>query len=111
MDIVFQSEKDKRLYADDKALRKKFGAVCAKKIRNRLDDLRDAANLVVMSTLPGRLHPLTGDRAGQLSLDVEHPQRLLFICADEPIPTKDDGSFDWSKVTKIRIVGVEDTHG
>ena len=111
MDILFLSEKEKKLYEDDKALRKRFGAVCAKKIRSRLDDLRDAANLVVMSTLPGRLHPLIGDRAGQLSLDVEHPLRLLFVCADEPVPVKEeDGSLDWAKVTSVRIVGVEDTH-
>lgn len=110
MDILFQSEKDRKLFEDDKALRREFGAQCAKKIRHRLDDLRDAADLAVMSKLPGRLHPLTGDRNGQLSLDVEHPLRLLFICIDEPVPVKDDGSLDWSKVRTIRIVGVEDTH-
>ena len=110
MDILFQSEKDRKLFEDDKALRRAFGPKCAKKIRHRLDDLRDAPDLVVMSKLPGRLHPLTGDRAGQLSLDVEHPLRLLFICVDEPVPVKDDGSLDWAKVGRVRIVGVEDTH-
>ncbi len=110
MDIVFQSDKERKLFDDDKALRKRFGATCAKKIRIRLDDLRDAADLVVMSKLGGRLHPMTGDRAGQLSLDVDHPLRLLFVCVDEPLPTKEDGSLDWAKVRTVRIVGVEDTH-
>jgi plasmid maintenance system killer protein len=110
VDILFQSDKERKLFEDDKALRKRFGATCAKKIRIRLDDLRDAADLVVMSKLGGRLHPMTGDRTGQLSLDVEHPLRLLFVCVDEPLPTKEDGSLDWAKVRTVRIVGVEDTH-
>jgi hypothetical protein len=64
----------------------------------------------VMSKLGGRLHPLTGDRASQLSLDVEHPLRLIFVCADDPVPTKADGGLDWAQVRTVLIVGVEDTH-
>ncbi len=111
MDIVFGSDRDRRLFNDDRALRRKFGPLCSARIRARLDDLRDAANLEVMSKLPGRLHPLTGDREGQLSLDLVHPLRLLFECADDPPPTKEaDGSLDWPRVRTVRIVGVEDTH-
>ena len=30
---------------------------------------------------------------------------------NDPIPLKDDGGLDWTQVTKVRILGVEDTHG
>lgn len=50
------------------------------------------------------------DRALQLSLDLDHPYRLIFEPANEPIPTKPDGGLDWNKVTAVRILGVEDTH-
>jgi proteic killer suppression protein len=53
---------------------------------------------------------LTGNRARQLSLDLDHPYRLIFEPAHNPIPRKDDGGLDWSKVTAIIIIGVEDTH-
>lgn len=79
-------------------------------MQRRLDDLRAAANLEVMRTLPGRCHELTGDRAGQLSLDLDHPSRLIFIPANDPIPRKEDGGLDWSKVTEVKILAIEDTH-
>lgn len=41
---------------------------------------------------------------------LDHPYRLIFESADEPIPTKSDGGIDWTKVTAVRILGVEDTH-
>jgi proteic killer suppression protein len=53
---------------------------------------------------------LSGDRGGQLSVDLEHPYRLLFIPANDPIPVKQDGGLDWAKVTEIEIVEIVDTH-
>jgi len=63
-----------------------------------------------MRNLPGRCHELLHDRALQLSIDLDHPYRLIFEPADEPIPTKPDGGIDWNKVTALRILGIEDTH-
>lgn len=110
MDIVFESDRDRELFTSSKALKKKWGGDMAKRIGRRLDDLRAASTLAVMRSLPGRCHELIGDRSGQLSLDLVHPQRLLFVSADDPIPTKGDGGLDWSRVKSVRIVGVEDTH-
>ncbi len=63
-----------------------------------------------MRNLPGRCHELLYDRAGQLSLDLDRPYRLIFAPAHEPIPVKSDGGLDWKEVTAIKILGVEDTH-
>jgi proteic killer suppression protein len=54
---------------------------------------------------------LTGDRRGQLSLDLDHPWRLIFVPADDPPSIKDDGGIDWQNVKAIKILGIEDTHG
>jgi proteic killer suppression protein len=54
---------------------------------------------------------LLHDHAGQLALDLDHPYRLIFEPADEPIPTKSDGGLDWNQVTAVRIIGVENYHG
>lgn len=37
--------------------------------------------------------------------------RLIFIPDHDPVPRLKDGGLDWSKVTAIKILGVEDTHG
>ena len=87
----------------------------AKKIKIRLSELRAArslADFLPPKSGPSRCHELTGGkRAGQLSVDLDHPYRLIFVPDHDPIPTLDDGGLDWSQVTSIKILGVEDTHG
>ncbi len=110
MDIVYKNDKLKAEYNNQKILEKKHGQKRAKIIRRRQDDLRAADVLEDMRSLPGRCHELLHNRAGKLSLDLDHPYRLIFEPANEPIPTKSDGGIDWTKVTAVRILGVEDTH-
>lgn len=82
----------------------------AKKIRQRLDDLKAVIVLEEMRSLQGRCHELLHNRAGQLSLDLVHPLRLIFEPANIPIPRKADGGIDWQKVTAVVIIGIDDTH-
>lgn len=111
MDILFSSKKFNKECNDNRLLIKKHGARRARKIRTRLDDLRAAANLdMIRPPFPGRCHELKGDRAGQFSLDLNHPYRLIFEPANNPLPRKEDGGLDWKNITAIRILGVEDTH-
>ncbi|MBD1925139.1 killer suppression protein [Trichocoleus sp. FACHB-90] len=110
MDIVFKNSKFEKECNNHRLLEKKQGTDRAKRIRRRLDDLRAAVVLEDMRPLPGRCHELLHNYSGHLSLDLDHPYRLIFEPADEPIPTKIDGGIDWTKVTAVRIIGVEDTH-
>ena len=86
----------------------------ARKLQQRMMELRAAASLSVISKLPpSRCHALAGDRKGQFSIDLEHPYRLLFIPADNPLPYVADGStggIDWGRVTEIEIIEITDTH-
>ena len=110
MDIVFKDQKFETQCNNQRILQKQHGKIRAKRIRQRLDNLRAANVLEDMRNLPGRCHELREDRAGQLSLDLDHPYRLIFEPADNPIPIKPDGGIDWKKVTAITIIGVDDTH-
>ena len=58
-----------------------------------------------------RCHELKGNLKGKLSIDLYHPYRLIFEPADDPIPQKEDGGLDWTRVTSVKIIGVKDTHG
>lgn len=74
-------------------------------------ELKAASCLADISGVPpARCHPLSGNRDGQLSVDLEHPYRLLFIPANDPIPVTQDGGLDWSNITEIEIVEIIDTH-
>lgn len=110
MDIVFKNNSLKKQFNNQKLLERKNGADRAKRIRRRLDNLRAVNVLEDMRNLPGRCHELHGNRAGQFSLDLDHPYRLIFEPANEPIPTKSDGGIDWKNVTAVKIIGIEDTH-
>lgn len=110
MDISFRDKKFEKQCNTFKLLQKEQGLDRAKRIKRRLDTLRAAAILADMIKLPGRCHELTGDRAGQLSLDLDHPYRLIFEPANDPIPRKEDGGIDWTKITAVRIIGVDNTH-
>ena len=75
-------------------------------------ELRAADTLADISTLPpARCHQLTGHRAGQFAVDVQHPFRLIFEPAHDPVPRKHDGGIDLTRVTAVRILEVTDYHG
>ena len=112
MEIIFASSKLERECNQNKLLIRRYGPERAKLVHRRLDEIRAADSLEVLARLPQvRCHELKADRAGQISVDLKHPYRLLFEPAHQPIPRKPDGGLDWAKITAIRILGVEDTHG
>lgn len=111
MVVLFEDPDFRDECNSEKLLKRRQGNVRAQKIRQRLDDLRAANNLSAMRFLPGRCHELKGDRRGRLSLDLDHPWRLIFMPADDPAAVKDDGGMDWDNVRIVKILGIEDTHG
>ena len=114
MDISFKSTKLEKDFNEGKRLEKVHGSLRAKKIRIRLAELRAASSLYDFwppKIGPGRCHELTGEQKGQLSVDLDHPYRLIFVPNHKPIPRKPDGGLDWKQVTAIMIIDIEDTHG
>src|SRR5690606_31003608 len=53
-------------------------------------------------------HELTGNRKGDMTVDLEHPYRLVFR-PNPPPPLKEDGGLDWTQVRAVIICDVEDT--
>ena len=47
--------------------------------------------------MPGRLRELKGNR------------KLIFLPNHKPMPSTEDGGLDWSRVTAVKILGIEDT--
>ena len=92
-------------------MQKQLGDKMARKLRQRMAELKAADTIADISHLPPpRCHELTNNRAGQFSVDLEHPYRLLFIPANDPIPLREGGGIDLVRVTEIEIIEIEDTH-
>lgn len=113
MEISFRTTKLKKEFCEGRKLQAIHGERRARLIMRRMQELRAAHTLGDFwppYSGPGRCHELTGDRAGQLSLDLDHPYRLIFEPDHNPSPRRTDGGLDWRQVTAVRILGVEDTH-
>jgi plasmid maintenance system killer protein len=110
MEISYKSRKLEKQLTDPKEMAKTFGQL-ARKVNQRLKDLTDADNLAILRTIPAaRCHELTGDRKGELAVDVSGNYRMVFEPNHEPIPQKFDGGLNWEEVTKIQINEIEDYH-
>ena len=110
MEIRFASERLRDECNDTTTLVRRYGKQGAKRLRQRLDDLDAVANLEAARPLPGKLHELTGDRKGRLAMTVDRGKRLILEPADPELARKPDGGLDWTQVTAVRILGVEDYH-
>jgi len=109
--VSFTNKKLAKLLNSEKEIVKANGADNGRRIARRLQNIVDASNLAELAKIPQtRVHQLTGDRNEQISVDVKHPYRLLLICGDEEPPRKSDGGLDWNKITKVIVIGIEDTH-
>lgn len=98
----------------EREMMKAFGTIRAKKLKLVLTALNAAPNLALFAppySPPHRCHELVGNLKGVLSLDLDHPYRLLIVPDHEPLPERDEGGLDWELVTSIIIKKVEDTHG
>ena len=90
---------------------RKLGQRRAQLVRRRLAEFEAAETLADVGSLPGaRCHELKGERKGQLSVDLDHPYRLIFEPGHNPAPAKPDGGLDWSQVTAVTIIEMADTH-
>jgi len=109
--ITFSSKKLQKICSQKHEMQKQLGPQMARKLQQRMMELWAAETLADISHLPPpRCHELTNDRSGQFSVDLEHPYRLIFIPADDPVPLRDDGGIDLGMVGEIEIIEIADTH-
>ncbi len=110
VNITFD-DRDLAKWANDfRGLTRHYGEPRAKLIRRRLGELAASVVLEDMRNLPAaRCHELSGNRKGQLAVNLDHPYRLIFQPV-EPPPIKPDGGLDWSLVTSIIILEITNYH-
>ena len=94
---------------------RQYGRDMTKKIMVRQSVLRAARSLADFwppNSGPERCHELKGALAGTFSIDLKQPFRLLFMpIEDTPPSDRSDERSRWASITKVEIVGIEDTHG
>lgn len=116
MEILYNTTKLKKEFTDTNKRFKLHGQRRACLIGKLLYKFEAAPSLssFVPYERPERCHELREGARGkewQISADLDHPYRLIFRPAEIPPQLKPDGGLDWTKVTAIVILRVEDTHG
>lgn len=114
MDISFASTKLGKQMNQQREMLKVFCEKRSKRLQVVLAALRAAPHLDVLAppySPPHRCHELTGNRKGTLSLDLDGPYRLIVRPANGPLPQRREGGLDWTAVTAVEILAIEDTHG
>ena len=112
MEIGYRTRRLSRLCLEAQEAQRQLGPANARRLQQRLYELRASRNLAEMMLLPAaRCHPLRGDRAGEYAASLQGPWRLVFVPDVGLLPRRPDGGLDLSAVTAIEIVEVEDYHG
>ncbi len=110
MQIDYKTNRLAKSLSSPKEIERNYGQR-AKLVNQRLTELKDAGTLAVMKTIPAaNCHELTGKRKGQLAVSISGNWRIIFEAGHHPIPQKEDGGMDWSKITIIEITDVIDYH-
>ena len=111
MEVSFETNKLAKIFGSEKKIIREYGSKLGKCIMRRLAFLEAADSLSDIPTSPPfRRHELRQDRKGQISIDLEHPFRLIFKPNHNPVPVKTDGGLDLKKISAITILEVEDYH-
>jgi proteic killer suppression protein len=110
MEINYKTRKLEKSFTDTKVMLASYGSR-ARKVNQRIKELKAAANLEVMKTIPAaNCHLLKVDRSNQFAVDIPANWRIIFEPDHDPIPVNKDGSIDCSAITKITIIEVKDYH-
>ncbi|ADQ39664.1 hypothetical protein Calkr_0087 [Caldicellulosiruptor acetigenus I77R1B] len=111
MEVRYKTKKLKKICENFQLAQKEFGQDIAKKLFQRLNELKAAKSLYDISRLPATgFHKLEGSRKGQYAVYLVHPFRLVF----KPITISENQTqdeIDLSKIVIIQIEEVIDYHG
>ncbi len=110
MEIIFADKKLKKYANDNRTSIKKLGDKRATLYQKRLEDIADAQSFADLEHLPGRFHQLKDDRADQWACDLDHPNRLIFMPGEDPIPKNEDGRQLVSEIKIVEILEITDYH-
>jgi plasmid maintenance system killer protein len=112
MEIAYPSRRIQKLCTSDKEMKSRLGPKMAAKLKAQLAAIEAAATLAELWLVPQtRCHEMSGDRKGQISIDLIHPQRLYITPDHKPVPLKPDKGLDRAAVTRVMIVAIDDPHG
>jgi hypothetical protein len=87
---------------------REIGLKAARKLRERLADIRAASN--VTELVAGRPREIEGGRLPNYAINLADGYRLVLCTNHNDVPLTRSGRIDWSKVSRVRIHKIEVAH-
>lgn len=110
LELAFLSKDFRDLCLNESLAQQTLGPQVAGKLKARLADLAAAAFVSEIFGLPGRPRELAGHRVGDVAVDLANGQQLVFQAGHVEARLLPTGVVDWTRVRRIKILGLERDH-
>jgi plasmid maintenance system killer protein len=108
LELAFDKKLLRQLCENETRAKRDLGVRVAEKLKRRLADLRAAK--CVKDLVAGRPRELDGDRCRHIAVDLCEGCRIVFCANHNTIPELGSGDVDWSKVSRVKIIEIENDH-
>lgn len=104
MEIIFENKQLQKLCESESKAKKKLGARCSEILYTRLAQISSAETLRdLLPPMPGKFHPLKGNREEQWACSLEGAKRLVFCSTDQSCTRAEE-------IREVTIVEIVDYH-
>lgn len=108
MELSFESKPLRAICETESQAKLELGPAVAEILKHRLADLRAAGS--VKDLMVGRPHVLQGSDGQHMAVELCVGYRLVFKSNHTNNPITDADDIDWTRVTRIKILGIESHH-
>lgn len=109
LEIAFHEKSHRQLCENEAIAERKLGTRVAGTLKRRLADLRAATN--VKDIVVGNLRLLGRGHQQQIALELGDGYCLTFCSNHKSPPLLASGEIDWTQVSRIKILRIENHHG
>ena len=107
MDLAFSDKSLRELCESQLKAEREFGVRIANKLRARLADLHDAKSINdVVAASTKKLN----SGQGQMAIELCDGAHLIFCANHVKNPQTKNGEIDWPKVSRIKLLRIEDVY-
>jgi hypothetical protein len=109
LQLAFESKQLRTICEDEVQAKVELGETVAKTLKHRLADLRAATSF--KDLVAGRPHLLPEPAANNMAVDLCAGLRLVFTANHVSNATNPENNLNWNRVTRIKILRIEEDHG
>lgn len=109
LQLAFESKPLRTICESADHARVDLGETVAETLKHRLADLLAATS--VRDIVAGRPRVLPGSAGKDMAVDLCDGRRLVFTANHPSNPMTKDNNLDWGRVSRIRILRIEEDHG